>query len=307
MSNFQILLVAGTHGNEINAPWLFDQWSQAPNLIDTYGLKIVKTIGNPLALNKGQRYLDRDLNRSFSNDLLNDSNINDQEICRARHLINEYGPRGKNPSQIVIDFHSTTASMGSSLVVYGRRPTDLALASLVQHRLGLPIYLHEGDPCQKGFLVESWPCGFVVEIGPVPQGILHQRIVDQTVLVLECCLRQISNSINSLANFPSHLVVHRHLKNIDFPRDHLGRPAALIHPDLQDKDWYPIKYGQPLFINLNGEVVKLSELFSSNEVVPVFINEAAYAEKNIAMGLTNKEVWEFDTKWIEAFLGILST
>ena len=33
MSNSQILLVAGTHGNEINATWLFDQWSKDyPNL-----------------------------------------------------------------------------------------------------------------------------------------------------------------------------------------------------------------------------------------------------------------------------------
>ncbi len=299
MSNLQVLLVAGTHGNEINAPWLFEQWSQDPDLIDSYGLKVNKTLGNPLALNKGKRYLDRDLNRSFSDELLSASELNDKEICRARKLINDYGPNGSNPSQIAIDFHSTTAAMGSSLVVYGRRSADLALASLVQHRLGLPIYLHEGDPLQKGFLVESWPCGFVVEIGPVPQGLLHRKIIDQILLVLDCCLLEIKNCTNSLAIFPSKLVVHRHLKNIDFPRDSFGRPSSLIHPNLQGKDWHPIKNDHPLFMNLQGQVIRSSDFSLHDEVVPVFINEAAYAEKNIAMGITSKEVWEFQPKWKE--------
>ena len=78
--------------------------------------------------------------------------------------------------------------MGSSLVVYGRRPTDLALAALIQARLGLPVYLYEADQTQQGFLVEQWPCGLVVEIGPVPQMLIDARIVSQTrVAVQTCC------------------------------------------------------------------------------------------------------------------------
>ena len=52
MSNLQVLLVAGTHGNEINAPWVFDQWKQNQDLIDSCGLKVVSVIGNPLAFEK---------------------------------------------------------------------------------------------------------------------------------------------------------------------------------------------------------------------------------------------------------------
>ena len=77
--------------------------------------------------------------------------------------------------------------------------------------------MHEGDNCQKGFLVESWPCGLVVEIGPVPQGLLHNKIVNQTLLILETCINEISNVINKQSVFPEELLVHRHLKNIDFP------------------------------------------------------------------------------------------
>ncbi len=305
MSNLQVLLIAGTHGNEINAPWLFDQWSKDPALINTYGLQVLKEIGNPLARKLGQRYIDRDLNRSFSDHLLSSLELNDKEICRARELINQYGPQGTCPSQIAIDFHSTTAAMGSSLVVYGRRPVDLALVSLIQNRLGLPIYLYEGDSSQTGFLVESWPCGFVVEIGPVPQGILQKQIIDQISLVLDGCLRDIYNVKNSSAVFPSSLVIHRHLKNIDFPRDSLGRPSAIIHPSIQGNDWLPIKKGHPLFIDCNGKVISLSDSFKVDQVVPVFINEAAYAEKNIAMGLTSRETWEFDPEWEKALIRLI--
>ena len=35
----QVLLVAGTHGNEINGIWLFEQWEKSPFLINTNGIK----------------------------------------------------------------------------------------------------------------------------------------------------------------------------------------------------------------------------------------------------------------------------
>ena len=50
------ILVAGTHGNEINAPWIFDQWNKHPNLINTNGLKINRVIGNPVARKKCKRF-----------------------------------------------------------------------------------------------------------------------------------------------------------------------------------------------------------------------------------------------------------
>ena len=306
MSSFQLLLVAGTHGNEINAPWLFDQWNKKPSLIDTSDLKIQKVIGNPRARKECKRYVDRDLNRSFSPELLTNSEINDLETSLARELISEYGPIGKNACQIAIDFHSTTAFMGSSIVLYGRRSFDLAIASLLQKRLQLPIYLHEGDNCQKGFLVESWPCGFVVEIGPVPQGLLHNKIINQTLLILETCINEISSVINKQAVFPKQLIVHRHLKSLDFPKDSLGVPNAFIHSEIQDKDWFAITPNTPLFVNIEGELFRLSDYSNQNEVVPVFINEAAYAEKNIAMILTKKETLAFDASWGEELYELVS-
>ncbi len=297
MKEFDVLLVAGTHGNEINAPWLFEQWFKNPNLINTHGFSASRIIGNPAAFDAGKRYLDRDLNRSFQDDLLNSDSSKDLEVSRALELLRIYGPNGSKPCLIAIDIHSTTAAMGSSLVVYGRRNSDLALAALIQSVLGLPVYLHEGDQSQKGFLVESWPCGLVIEIGPVPQMILSSKIVDQTRIVLEVCFEVLASAKSRTINFPENLVIHKHLESIDFPRDLTGKSIACIHPELQGRDWREIQNGSPLFIDVDGDVISFQ---GKDPVIPVFINEASYVEKNIALSLTNREVLNVRPEWIKS-------
>lgn len=293
MTGLQVLLVAGTHGNEINAPWLINQWSKYPDVINDHGLRLSKVIANPEALKLNKRYLQYDLNRSFRSDFLNSKNSNTYEFLRARELFLTYGPHGLNPCQVALDFHSTTAAMGTSLVVYGRRPLDLALSSLLQARLGLPIYLHEGDNNQKGFLVEAWPCGLVIEIGPVPQGTLNANIINQTRLTLQVCLEELENLNSNKAFFPDQIVVHRHLKSIDYPRSDSGEIEGYVHFKLQNSNWSLVNNGDPLFMKLNGETV----IYKGEPVVPVFINEAAYMEKNIAMSFTKREVWKFSSDW----------
>ncbi len=296
MSRLQVLLVAGTHGNEINAPWLFDQWSRNVDLVNTSSLEVIKIVGNPKALDLRERYLNRDLNRSFRSDLLGTAIGCDYEVERAKEIMALHGESGSSPCQIAIDFHSTTANMGSSLVIYGRRACDLAIASLIQFHLGLPVYLHEMDSSQTGFLVENWPCGLVVEIGPVAQNLLDIRIVQKTKLVLEACLQEVSKVLYGQAHFPPSLIVHRHIKSIDFPRDVDDIPIGCLHEEVQGNDWKPLKTGSPLFSSLTGYLEHLDE---REEVVPVFINEAAYAEKKIAMSLTKREVLPVQENWKE--------
>ncbi len=303
MSSLQVLLVAGTHGNEINAPWLFHQYLSKPDLLNEFDLKTVKVLGNPIAYKMGKRYVDRDLNRSFRPDLLIASHSNNYEAKRAKELLNLFGSEGKNPCQIALDFHSTTSAMGTSLVVYGRRPSDLALASLIQFRLGLPIYLHEQDSAEQGFLVESWPCGLVVEIGPVPQNFLDASIVQKTSFVLESCLEEISKVRASTEKYPERIVVHRHLGSLDLPRGGDGIPKACLHKDLQGSDWFPIQKGSPLFVYPNGSVERY---FGEDNVVPVFINEAAYAEKGISMSFAIKEFWSLESSWKSSLKNLLN-
>ncbi len=302
MSEIQVLLVAGTHGNEINPIWLFEQWDKLAVLINTYGIATHKVIGNPKAYKSGKRYINNDLNRSFVKQSFSKTNHSNFEITRAADLLQIYGENGENPCQIALDFHTTTSSMGSCLVVYGRRASDLALASLLQSKLGLPIYLHESDDAQTGFLVESWKCGLVIEIGPVAQGLFDSRIISQTKIILESCLEQIKLVENDDVFFPDKLIVHRHIKSIDFPRDSKGFINGCVHPLQQSKDWYPLQLNDELFLIPEGKTIKFEE---KETFIPVFINEAAYMEKNIAMSLTKREVWEFKSEWKKALFDLV--
>ncbi|KZR84674.1 aspartoacylase [Synechococcus sp. MIT S9509] len=307
MTSPRVLVVAGTHGNEVNAPWLLEQWSSQNELIDSFGCCVQTVIGNPDARAQGRRYLDRDLNRSFRPDLLQRSETqpecSDHEMLRALELLRKFGPEGQRPCDLVVDLHSTTAAMGNCLVVYGRRPADLALAALVQSSLGLQVYLHEADAAQQGFMVERWPCGLVIEVGPVPQGVRRHDIVQQTRLALQAVFEAIADVVSGKASYPRQLLLHRHLKSLDLPRQASGDVAALIHPQLQDRDWIPLLCGDPLFVSAQGTTIAYE---GPDGAVPLFINEAAYAEKAIALSLTSREQWPLSQSWTEALAMLLN-
>ena len=60
----------------------------------------------------------------------------------------------------------------------------------------------------------------------------------------------------------------------------------MIHPQRQFQDYQPLNPGEPIFITFDGQ-----EIFyeGTSTVYPIFINEAAYYEKGVAMCLTQKK------------------
>ena len=297
MTNKKLLVVSGTHGNEINPIWAVEKFKQSTNF-KRKPSNIEFILGNPNAYEKRLRYIDVDLNRSFNNpkNLLNTSFY---EINRAEFILKNYGPNSPKPCQIAIDLHTTTSCMGTSIVMYGRREKDFCLAGLLQHKFGLPIYLHEKDQNQTGFLVESWPSGLVIEIGPVAQNHYDPEIVERFVLILDF-IKQINDEFQiSKINFPEEITVFVHQFSIDYPRDDEFKINALIHPQRINQDWNEIKSGDPLFKTITGENINYEWEDSS---YPVFIGEAAYIEKKIAMSFTKKEIIKCSEKWIKNFV-----
>ncbi len=304
----RVLVVAGTHGNERNAPWLLEHWRQHPESLQRHGLELELVLGNPAAHARNQRYLERDLNRCFAPELLADGSQTGADLQRARELVARHGPEAEAPCLVALDLHSTTSAMGNSLVVYGRRPTDLALAAGIQGLLGLPIYLHEADAAQTGFLIERWPCGLVIEVGPVPQGVIQAQICRQTQLALEAALAVLAAAQRGGLRLPAQLVVHRHLGSLDLPRHPDGTPQACLHPALQHRDWHPLQSGDPLFAAADGARIGFVPPagLEDQPVWPVFVNEAAYGEKGIALSLTRRESWPVSADWAEALAALAS-
>ena len=295
----KILIVSGTHGNEINPVWAVSQFTKQNNTFDR-NIEYKYTIGNPLAYERGCRYIDKDLNRSFYL-IKNNLNSSIYEVNRANLLVEKFGVNGSEPCEIAIDLHTTTANMGTSIVMYGRRKKDFCLAALLQNKFGLPIYLHEKDKAQTGFLVEAWPCGLVLEIGPVAQNFYDPKIINRFLIIISSLRDEINKLKNNQIRLPKDLFVHVHKESIDYPRDKNGNINALIHPERINQDWKQIKRGDPLFLNINDQTIFYT---GDNNIYPVFIGEVAYKEKNIAMSYTRKEVILSAEEWVKEFLSL---
>ena len=297
MTKEKILIVSGTHGNELNPVWAVNKFR---NLINNspQSESFEFIVGNPKALDEGLRYIDVDLNRSF-NVLKTSSNQNYYEINRSEYLINEYGFQGPKSCPIVIDLHTTTSCMGTSIVMYGRRQRDFCLAAILQSKFGLPIYLHEKDKKQTGFLVEAWPCGLVIEIGPVAQNHYDSEITERFLIILDFLGDLINNLQNNRINLPSEISLNVHQKSIDYPRNENFEINALIHPLRVNNDWKRIEEGDPLFLDIDNKVTTYE---GEEKIYPLFIGEAAYREKHIAMSFTKKEIYKCDKELINSFL-----
>merc|ERR1712018_461214 len=88
--------------------------------------------------------------------------------------------------------------------------------------------------------------------------------------------------------------------SIDWPRapkeddqDGLPDPVAMLHPDIQGGDFREIKDGANIFLTFSGESIKFDRKQYNipaevTSVYALFVNEAAYYEKGIAIMLTKK-------------------
>ena len=136
------------------------------------------------------------------------------------------------------------------------------------------------------------PLGCTIEVGAIAQGVLNAHYLQQTEMIVHAILDYV-DAINCGTPLPapSSLTVYQAITSIDYPRDAVGELQAAIHPQRQFKDYEPLRSGEPLFLTLAGESIP----YQGATVFPVFINEAAYYEKGIAMTLTEKRQLEFES------------
>jgi aspartoacylase len=292
-----IAIVGGTHGNEYTGVYLIRKL-RLDKIQEQWGdLKIELMIANPKAYEKCVRFIDHDLNRSFINKDLTDLELAGYEANRAKVINQTIGPTGSLNTDLIIDIHTTTTSMGMSIILIDDNLYNLQMAAYIKSKIpNCNIYYisaesYTGDT-DHPFLNSLAPYGFTLEVGPIPNGIVRHDIFNKTKSTIDVILEFI-NMTNS-GNYPeiSGIIdVFKHKKIVEFPKDKEGNISAIIHENLQDRDYQLLKKGDPIFFTIEGDIIT----FEEDEILyPVFINEAAYYYKGVAFSLTEKV--SLDTK-----------
>jgi succinylglutamate desuccinylase len=284
----KVAIVGGTHGNELLGIYLVKKWQEFPELLHRESLECVTLISNPAAVAINQRYVDRDLNRCFTPNDLADENLTSYEDQRAKEIAIHLGSKEQPLADVILDLHTTTSNMGISLLPSSKHPFNLRLAAHLNSlypdiRVCFGLQYGQDAPMLRSLS----PLGYTIEVGPIAQGVLNADLFQQT----EQLVHEILNYINAmnqgnLLPVASMVTVYQAIANVDYPRDSSGDLRGMVHPQMQFKDYEPLYPGQPMFLSFTGE-----EIFYTGQsvVYPVFINEAAYYEKQIAMVLTEKQ------------------
>ncbi len=283
----RVLIVGGTHGNEITGVHLVKKFERHPSLIQRQSLETFTLLANPQAYAIAKRYVDTDLNRSFRQQDLENPHLTSYEAQRAKEIHQKFGSGGTQPADFVIDLHSTTANMGLTIILDKKEPFYLQLATyLISINPNIKVLYSRIENLDKPHLDSICEFGCTIEVGAVAQGILDAKLFQQTEKLIHTILDYIDHNPETHPNPKNTLTIYQATHTIDYPRNESGEIQAMIHPQLQFQDYQALKPGDAIFLTFENE-----EIFYEGDstVYPVFINEAAYYEKGIAMCITQKE------------------
>ncbi|MEI1377769.1 aspartoacylase [Nostoc sp. UHCC 0926] len=285
----RVAIVGGNHGNELTGIHLVKRFQQYPNLINRASFETLALLGNLKAIEEGKRYIDKDLNRCFTNQGLQNQQLSSYEDTRAKAIQQILQPQNQPFVDVIVDLHSTTANMGLSLIFCDLHPFLLRLGAYLSSINPMVKVFVNQQSREGGFLRSLCELGFVIEVGAVAQNVLNAELFQQTEQLISAILDYFEGC--NQGNIPqrnSTLTLYQYIETIDYPRSDAygGEIQAMIHPRLQFRDYEPLNPGDPMFLTFEGK-----DIFYEGEstVYPIFINEAAYYEKGIAMYLTQKQ------------------
>jgi len=283
----RVAIVGGTHGNEFIGAYLIKKFDQFPHVIQRPSFETITLLGNPKAFKEGRRYIDKDLNRCFKSQNLQDPTLSSYEETRAKAIYQMLGLQGKSQIDVIVDLHTTTANMGLSIMLGNQCPSSLRLAAYLRS-INPSVKVCWTEPNQEStFLRSLCEFGFVIEVGPVAQGVLNAELFQKTEELVYAVLDYLEGCNQGIIpQTHGTLTIYQYVRVIDYPRNEHGEIQAMIHQDLQSRDYEPLNPGDPMFLTFDGKAIAYE---GKSTVYPVFINEAAYYEKGIAMCLTEKQ------------------
>ncbi len=291
----RLAIVGGTHGNELTGVYLVKKFQQYPNLVNRPSLIPLLLLGNPQAITEVRRYIEIDLNRCFHSQTLANSTPSTYEEVRAQEILQLLQPPDQPPIDAILDLHSTTSNMGLSVILGSKHPLLLKLAAYLSAISPLVKICGHPQPRDSGYLRSLCELSLVIEVGAVAQGILNAELFQQTEQLVYAVMDFFEGyNQGKIPQTDNSLIFHEYIGLIDYPRNEVGEIQAMIHPQLQFKDYQPLYPGDPIFLTFLGKEIYYE---GTSCVYPIFINEAAYYEKGIAMLLTQK--YDIDLKTID--------
>lgn len=287
----RIAIVGGTHGNELTGIYLVKKFQRSPQLLQRQTLSVQTLLANPQAAQLNRRYVEQDLNRCFRDTDLKNPSLTTYEARRAKAIATQLLPMDQPDTELILDLHTTTSNMGITLIPASDHPYNLRLAAyLCEQNSNIKVCFRDQNLSEAPMLRSLLPVGFTIEVGPISHGTLDAALFDETEQVIHQILDFIEVcNLGEPPPVPPQLITYQAMQDIDYPRDSEGNLIAMIHPDRHHKDFKPIIPGDPLFWSWSGETIAYQ---GSEAAYPVFINEAAYYEKNLAMVLTQQKTVE---------------
>lgn len=196
----RVALIGGTHGNERIGVELIRQWSDDAASISRPTFDVITLLGNPVAVDKNIRYVDKDMNRQFLGSKLSNSGETEEDR-RAAEIDRLVGPKGLIVDErseehehlpacdFVIDLHSSNSNVG--LVAMISAADYDCVASRLAHYLlhdeqmkaqfpGLRVTSSTGDKGGSWSVDSVTPYGISFEVGPLVHGTLSSQLLEQT-------------------------------------------------------------------------------------------------------------------------------
>ncbi|OCQ95081.1 aspartoacylase [Nostoc sp. MBR 210] len=288
MGNINSVVIAtGTHGNEFTGIYLGKKFEQLPKLIQRHSFDTRVLLSNPKAFAAARRYIDKDLNRCFATADLQNPQLASYEDILAKNIYYLLAEESKNQQQVIIDLHSSTANMQLTIILGSQHPFILQLAAHLSE-INPDVRICYSQPTRdSNFLCSISELGFAIEVGPVAQGVLNAELFQKTEALIYQVLDYIESYNQGLFQRQNPtLTYYQYTGVIDYPRNEAGEIIGMIHPQLQFRDYQPLNPGESIFLTLEGSAIAYQ---GTSTIYPIFINEAAYYEKGIAMCLTQKK------------------
>lgn len=284
----QVAVVGGTHGNEFSGIYLLKKWQKNPQLLAREGLQIETVFANTKAYEENKRYIDCDLNRQFISADLSNNTLTNYEQSRAKVINAQIGPKGDAKSDFIIDLHNTTSNMGPTLILLQSDLFNRQLGAYVLEKMPEAVIVFEDQVSldEHYFLASIARQGVIVEIGPQPQSVIRQDVLDfmedmtQHILDFVVLFNQ-----GTATGLPEQYDAYKYIESIKLPEDEQGERIGMVHKNVQDQDFKPLAKGDAIFTLFDGGEICWE---GDYQAYPHFINEAAYYDNNLAMSLAEK-------------------